>query len=48
MSSDKKNVDNRINLILIKKIGKTTKPGKFKIKIREMEKILIKLINFNF
>ena len=48
MSSDKKNVDDRINLILIKKIGRTTKPGKFKIKIREMEKILIKLINFNF
>ena len=47
MSSDKKNEDDRINLILLKKIGKTTRPGKFKIKIIQMEKMLMKLINFN-
>ena len=33
LKNDKKNDDNRINFVLLKKIGKTTTPGKFKIPI---------------
>ena len=38
MSNDKKNYDKKINLILLKKIGKTTTPGKIKLTMREIIK----------
>ena len=41
MKNDKKNNDGKINLILIKKIGRTTIPGQFKY----TEKYLKKTIN---
>tara|TARA_A100000164_G_scaffold297719_1_gene272067 strand:+ start:166 stop:1278 length:1113 start_codon:yes stop_codon:yes gene_type:complete len=37
---DKKNDDEKINFILLKKIGKTTLPNKNKIKINELRKII--------
>ena len=40
MKKDKKNLDEKINLILIKKIGKTTKPNKFIVNV------LVNLKNF--
>ena len=36
--NDKKNEDERINFILLKKIGKTTMPNKFKISIDKLKK----------
>ena len=45
MKKDKKNSNKKINLILLKKIGKTTKPNSFYIDNAEIRKILIK--NFN-
>lgn len=44
MISDKKNIDKRINLILLIRIGKTTEPGKIKISLKNMKKILKKII----
>ena len=44
MISDKKNNDSKINLILLKNIGKTTKPGQIKVSFQEMKKIL-KIVN---
>ena len=44
MKNDKKNNDEKINLILLKKIGKTTKPGEFKLSIQEIKKIFKKII----
>ena len=38
LKNDKKNNDEKINFILLKKIGKTTKPGSFKISIDELKK----------
>ena len=38
LKNDKKNNDEKINFILLKKIGKTTKPGSFKISIDELRK----------
>ena len=46
MINDKKNNDSKINLILLKKIGKTTKPGSIKIRPKNMIIILKKLIQF--
>ena len=40
MKKDKKNLNNKINLILLKKIGKTAKPGKFNISGAEIKKFL--------
>ena len=40
MVNDKKNTDDRISLILLKKIGKTSNPGQVKITTSEMKKIL--------
>ena len=48
MIKDKKNNDQKINLILLKNIGKTTKPGSFKLSAQEMKKNLPRLLNFNF
>jgi len=47
MTNDKKNDDQKINLILLKNIGKTTKPGSFKLSVEEMKKYFPKLLNFN-
>jgi len=47
MINDKKNDDQKINLILLKSIGKTTKPGAFKLSTREMKKYFPRLLNFN-
>ena len=48
MLQDKKNDDNQINLILLKKIGKTTRPGQYKLTLSELRKNNTKLINLNF
>ena len=40
MVRDKKNKDHKISLILLKKIGKTTAPGNFKITSNKMIKVL--------
>ena len=40
MKKDKKNLDEKINLILIKKIGKTTKPNKCIVSSNEIKKFL--------
>ena len=38
IKNDKKNNDNKINFILLKKIGKTTAPNKFKMSIKNLKK----------
>ena len=48
MSNDKKNDDKKINLILLKTIGKTTVPGQYKLSLKELKKVFPKLYNFNF
>ena len=40
MKKDKKNIDDKINLILLKKIGKTTKPEQIALKDNEIKKFL--------
>ena len=40
MKKDKKNVDEKINLILLNKIGKTTKPNKFTLDSNKVKKFL--------
>ena len=40
MQKDKKNVDKKINLILLNKIGKTTQPREFSLKSREIRNFL--------
>ena len=45
MKSDKKNFNNKINLILLKKIGTTTKPNSFNISSNAVKKFLIN--NYN-
>ena len=44
MGSDKKNNDKKINLILLKKIGQTTKPNTYKISPTEIIKVFSKII----
>jgi 3-dehydroquinate synthase len=44
MSNDKKNNDDKINLILLKNIGQTTLPNAYKIKKNELKKIFKKII----
>ena len=41
MKKDKKNINEKINLILLKKIGKTTKPNSFSINSNEVKRFLI-------
>ena len=41
MNKDKKNLNEKINLILIKKIGKTTQPNSFGVNSSEIKKFLI-------
>ena len=43
MKRDKKNLDDKINLILIKNIGRVTKPNNFSINTGELKKFLISL-----
>ena len=42
MKKDKKNLDKKINLILLKKIGKTINPNSFSISPHELKKFLLK------
>lgn len=44
MQNDKKNNDNKINFIFLKKIGQTTTPGKFKLSIASFKKVFKKII----
>jgi len=37
LKNDKKNDDDRINFVLLKKVGKTTAPGKFKIPVHDLK-----------
>ena len=39
LSNDKKNEDKKINFILLKNIGKTTQPGRYKISVKELKKL---------
>ena len=48
MINDKKNNDDKINFILLKKIGKTTSPGDYKLSTSELKKYFPRLINLNF
>ena len=41
MKKDKKNIDEKINLILLNKIGKTTKPNNFALNSNEIKKIIL-------
>ena len=43
MINDKKNNDSRINLILLKKIGKTTNPGEIKMSLSQMKSVIKKI-----
>ena len=40
MKKDKKNVDEKINVILLNKIGKTTKPKRFALNSNEIKNFL--------
>ena len=40
MKKDKKNIDEKINLILLNKIGKTTKPEEIALKSSEIRNFL--------
>ena len=44
MTNDKKNNDNRINLILLKKIGQTTLPNSYKIYKNDLKKVFKRII----
>jgi 3-dehydroquinate synthetase len=44
MTKDKKNNDKKINLILLKEIGKTTSPNAYKISTFELRKLFNKII----
>ena len=43
MANDKKNNDNKINLILLKKIGKTTNPREIKMSLDQMKSVIKKI-----
>ena len=44
MKSNKKNNDKKINLILLRKIGKPTAPNSMKMSTRELQKLIPKII----
>ncbi len=48
LKNDKKNDDDRINFVLLKKIGETTFPGKFKISTKNLKNKASLLVNANF
>ena len=43
MANDKKNNDSKINLILLKKIGKTTNPDEIKMSLDQMKTVIKKI-----
>ena len=43
MINDKKNNDDKINLILLKRIGKTTRPGDIKMSLGQMKNVIKKI-----
>ena len=45
MKKDKKNTNEKINLILIKKIGKAIRPNSFTLNTGEIKKFLISCYN---
>ena len=46
LKNDKKNNDEKINFILLNKIGKTTIPNKYKISINELKKNIKNLTQY--
>ena len=46
LKNDKKNDDEKINFILLKNIGKTTKPNNFKISIKNLRKMAKTIAQF--
>ena len=44
MINDKKNNDKKLNLILLREIGKTTPPNKYKMTTGELKKIFYRII----
>ena len=48
LKNDKKNNDEKINFILIRAIGKTSRPNQNKITLNELKKISKSLLNSNF
>tara|TARA_B000000441_G_C21364634_1_gene135216 strand:+ start:25 stop:159 length:135 start_codon:yes stop_codon:yes gene_type:complete len=44
MRQDKKNTDSKISLILLKNIGKTTKPGTIKMSTKKINSLIRKVI----
>ena len=46
LKNDKKNNDEKINFILINKIGKTAMPNKHKISIKELKKNIKRLTQY--
>ena len=48
LKNDKKNNDEKINFILINKIGKTTLPNKHKISVNELKKSVRRLTQYWF
>ena len=44
MKVDKKNYDEKISLILLKKLGKTTNPGDIRISSHNIKKYLEKIL----
>lgn len=46
LKNDKKNNDEKINFILLKKIGKTSMPNKYKISLNELKKNIKRLIQY--
>ena len=48
LKNDKKNNDEKINFILLKKIGEVTMPNKHKMSILQLKKVIKKLVNTNF
>ena len=40
LKNDKKNNDEKINFILLNRIGKTSQPNKYKISIKELKRKL--------
>ena len=45
MKKDKKNTNEKINLILLNKIGKTTKPGQVVVNSHEIKKFINSIYN---
>ena len=48
LKNDKKNNDDKINFILLNKIGKTYNPDKYKISINYLKKLIPSLVDTNF